>query len=110
MAYIESDPKSAPHAVVTPEREPPSDPPYLFVPDPNDKYPVYGDNSQNLGTGLPYVPPHIEQERPHIPIWKKKWPWFLGAGLLVIAIIVAGVLGGVVGSRNAQSNNNNNQR
>lgn len=101
MAYIESDPKSAPHALASTGRNTPPDQPYLFVPDPSDKYTV----SDGLATGPAWTPPpQLEYGPPSTPKRKRKWSWFLAAALMAVAIIVAAVVGGVVGSRKAQSN------
>ncbi|EYE94939.1 uncharacterized protein EURHEDRAFT_412791 [Aspergillus ruber CBS 135680] len=68
LAYIEQDPNSAPHAVQNRsppehiERNPnsaphaaknrsPSKPPFLYIPEHNDKYPVFPQTQTNSLTG-----------------------------------------------------------
>ncbi|KNG91233.1 hypothetical protein ANOM_000291 [Aspergillus nomiae NRRL 13137] len=107
---VEEDPNSAPQVIFSPDNRDvksashvvsiPDPTPYVFVPDPNEKY--LDSTAQSYG-----IDPSIPKNAPIAPLAnnqapnKKKWIWIVVAAVAFVVIVIAAVVGGVVGSRNA---------
>ncbi|KAE8400089.1 hypothetical protein BDV37DRAFT_258580, partial [Aspergillus pseudonomiae] len=107
---VEEDPNSAPQVIFSPDDRDvksashvvsiPDPTPYVFVPDPNEKY--LDSTAQSYG-----IDPSIPKNAPIAPLAnnqapnKNKWIWIVVAAVAFVIIVIAAVVGGVVGSRNA---------
>ncbi|KAE8378031.1 hypothetical protein BDV26DRAFT_292633 [Aspergillus bertholletiae] len=109
---VEEDPNSAPQVIFSPVEDSKStlyfisnpDPgksaPQVFVPDPNEKFLnpiVQGYDAYPPLPNDAVTPPPANDPTPN----KQKWIWAVVTGMLFVIIVVAAVVGGVVGSRNA---------
>ncbi|KAE8357648.1 hypothetical protein BDV27DRAFT_138968 [Aspergillus caelatus] len=112
---VEEDPNSAPQVILSPvyqdskpapqvfsiqDAQPENTAPQAFVPDPNEKYLSPTTQGYGADPSIPYhatIPPLTTDRAPN----KKKWMWIVVAGVAFVVIVIAAVVGGVVGSRNA---------
>ncbi|OGM47138.1 hypothetical protein ABOM_003961 [Aspergillus bombycis] len=96
---VDPDAKSTPYVVSIPDSTP-----HVFVPDPNEKYLISTAKSYGVDHSMPNnapIPPPANDQAPN----KKKWIWIGVAAVAFVVIVIAAVVGGVVGSRNAHKDN-----
>lgn len=100
IAYIEQDPNSAPHPV---ENRSPPEPPFLYLPEHNDKYPVQSQGNNLTGPvvyDIPSQPQLPGNEEGSAAVKRdRKWPWIVTALFAVVVALIVIIVPSIVATR-----------